>query len=235
MDGAVIGDLLAPARRSDALAYRVVGDPARSHTYDSFCATTWKTANLLRLYGVHEGSTVGVIDAPKDPDSEPTAPTGRAGETPISEVLFAFLGAASLGATVRFDPPGAFESDALVGPAGWIAAYDPGPTGTTIAYGGPPADPEVVHFETEVWSETPIAPPETVDPETPVLAAGDRRYDHQTLLDAAGAFVDRHRLGPDDSVAVAGPLSEPGNVVGAILAPLLAGGMETDDGRILPP
>jgi len=224
MDGAVIGDLTAPSRRSDDLAYRVADDRARSHTYDSVCSTAWKTANLLRLYGVHEGSTVGVVDAPKHPAADPGVTPQRTGETPIPEVIFTFLGAACLGATVRFDPSPALEADALVGPAAWMDHYDSGPTCTSIAYGGPPENPSIVHFETEVWSETPIAPPETVDPGAAVLASGDRAFDHRTLLDAAELFVDQQALTADDSVAVAASLSEPGIVVAGILAPLVVGG-----------
>jgi len=224
MDAAVIGDLVAPSRRSENLAYRVAGDRARSHSYDSVCATTWKTANLLRLYGIHEGSTVGVVDAPKHPDFDPETQRHRAGETPIPEVVFTFLGAALLGATVRFDPPRDLEADALVGPAAWMDAYESGPTCTSIAYGGPPADPSTVHFETEVWSETPITPPETVEPDVSILATADHEYDHRTLLRAGEAFVDQETLTAEDSVAVAGPFSEPGTVVGGVLAPLLVGG-----------
>ena len=224
MDVAVISDLLAPSRRSDDLAYRVAGDPARSHTYDSACTSTWKTANLLRLYGVHEGSTVGVVDAPKHPDVEFGGPPSRVDGTPIPEVVFTFLGAALLGATVRFDPPQDCTVDSLVGPAAWMDAYEPGASCTTIAYGGPPEDPDVVHFESEVWSETPIAPPETVAPDTAVLSTDDETFDHQTLLAAGEAFVDQENLTAADSVVVDAPFSKPGSVVGGVLAPLLSGG-----------
>lgn len=223
MDATVIGDLVDSSRRSDELAYCVAGDRARSHTYDSVCTTTWKAANLLRLYGVHEGSVVGIVDAPKHPDFEPGTSPPTA-ETPIPEVVFAFLGAASLGATVRFDPPADAAVDALVGPAAWLDRYEPGSACTEIAYGGPPEAPSVVHFETEVWSETPIAPPETVDPDAPVLTNDGRTFDHRRLLGAAEAFVEHQDLTADDSVVVDAALSAPGTVVGGILAPLLAGG-----------
>ncbi|CCQ34664.1 putative acetyl-CoA synthetase protein [Halorhabdus tiamatea SARL4B] len=224
MDATVIGDLVAPARRSDGLAYRVAGDPARSHTDDSVCTSTWKTANLLRLYGVHEGSEVGIVDAPKHPDFDPGTTPSRADGTPVPEVVFTFLGAALLGATVRFDPPRNCAVDALVGPAAWMDAYEPGAACTTIAYGGPPEDPDVVHFESEVWSETPIAPPETVEPDATVLTTGENSVDHRRLLQAAETFVDRQNLAAGDTVTPDAPLSEPGSVVGGILAPLVAGG-----------
>lgn len=231
MDATVIGDLVAPAQRSDDLAYRVAGDPARSHTDDSVCTSTWKTANLLRLYGVHEGSVVGIVDAPKHPDFDPGTAPPRADGTPIPEVVFTFLGAALLGATVRFDPPQDRAVDALVGPAAWMDAYEPGAACTTIAYGGPPADPDVVHLESEVWSETPIAPPETVDPDATALTTGEETFDHRTLLGASKDFVDQQNLTAADSVTVDAPLSEPGTVVGGILAPLVAGGtIQVGDG-----
>jgi len=224
MDATVIGDLLAPSRRSDDSAYRVAGDQARSRAYDSICTSAWKAANLLRLYGVHEGAVVGIVDAPKHPDFEPGVLPPRTGATPLSEVVCTFLGAASLGATVRFDPPRDHVLDALVGPADWMDAYEPGAACSTIAYGGPPEDPDVVHFESEVWSETPIAPPESIEPDATALATGEDTFDHRTLLAAGTDFVDRHDLTPGDSVVLASSLSEPGAVVGGILAPLLAGG-----------
>lgn len=223
MDPDVLGDLVAPSRRSDAVAYRHADVPARSQTADSLCGLAWRTANLLRLYGVHAGATVGIVDAPKHPDCDPaTDPVERSG-TPIPEVIVGLFGAALLGGVVRFDPPDSFDGSALLGPAAWTDDYDVGPACTVLAYGGPPSDPSVVHFESEVWSETPIAPPESVSPDVPALATDDRTFSHATLLGAADDVVEEYGFDAGDAVVVDAPLARPGTVVAGVIAPLLAG------------
>jgi len=221
MDPEVLGDLVAPSRRRDAPAYRHAEEPARCWSYETLCTTTWRTANLLRLYGVHTGATVGIVDAPKEPGA--TADDGRDPATPIPEVIGALLGAGLLGAVVEFDPDPDFEGAALLCPAAVAAEAGVGPECTVLAYGGPPADPSVVHFEEEVWSETPIAPPESVRPDADVLAAGRDRFDHATLLGAAAGFADEQGLDDGDTVAVDASLAEPGTVVAGVIAPLLVG------------
>ncbi|WP_136689911.1 hypothetical protein [Halorhabdus amylolytica] len=226
MDPEVLGDLVAPSRRTDAVAYRHGEEPARSQSYDSLCTTAWQTANLLRLYGVHAGATVGIVDAPKHPDDGPS--TGDVGErvpgTPIPEVITTFLGASLLGAVVRFDPDRSFDGSALLCPAAWTESYDVGSGCTVLAYGGPPSDPSVVHLESEVWSETPIEPPESVSPSAPALAADHRTFDHASLLSTAADVVEEYGFVEGDTVAIGASLAQPGTVVASVIAPLLVGG-----------
>jgi hypothetical protein len=224
MELEVLGDFVAPERRSEAVAYRRADDPARSHTYESFCETAWKTANLFKLYGVHEGETVGVVDAPKDPDGRVTGPKARHPTTPIPEVLLAFVGAATIGSAVRFDLDRSFDGAALLCPAAWTDEYETGPGCTTIAYGGPPTEPEIVHFESEVWSETPIAPPESVSPDATALVTAAGAYTHEELLTAATEFVEEVGLAEGDAISIDAALDHPGTIAGGIVAPLLVGG-----------
>ena len=223
MDVEVLGDLVAPSRRSDAVAYQH-DEPARAQSYDNLCTTAWQTANLLRLYGVHEGATVGIVDAPKHPDRPPEATDGRTGGTPIPEVLTTMLGTSLLGAVVRFEPDRSFEGSALVCPADWSEHYTVSPDCTVLAYGGPPTSPSVIHLESEVWSETPIAPPESIDPGTAALAVDGQTFDHATLLSAAKRTIGDHGIEAGDTVAVESLFAEPGAVVAGVIAPLLVDG-----------
>ncbi|QGN06675.1 hypothetical protein Hrd1104_04775 [Halorhabdus sp. CBA1104] len=223
MDPEVLGDLVAPERRSEALAYRRADDRARSHTYESFCATAWKTANLLRLYGVHAGTTVGIVDAPKRPDGQPPTDPTRQATTPIPEVLLSFVGAGTLGANVQFDPAPPFDGGALLCPAAWSEAYETSAGCTTLAYGGPPTDPEVVHFESEFWSETPIAPPESVSPDAALVTTA-REYTHEELLGAAQTFIEDVELEAGDAISIDARLGHPGTIAGGVVAPLVVGG-----------
>ena len=223
MDASVLGDLLDPTGRGDVTLYRHVEQPARSFSYASFRGTAWQTAHLLRQYGVHQGARVGIVDASKDPGPRSQLREGREPGTPIPEVFLACFGAAMQGGVVRFDPPRSFECAALLCPAAWVDEYNPGPSGTVLGLGGPPNDPSVVHFEAEVWSETPVEPPESVSPEAPVLETPDQQYTHAEVLTAARELVERRDLEERDIVSIEAPLTDPGAVVGAI-APLLVGG-----------
>jgi hypothetical protein len=206
-DFAVLGDCVARERRSDRPALRHA-DSGRAYDWRRFCTTAWKVGNYLRNEGVREGATVGV-----------------AGDGP--EPVLTLVGASLLGATVRFDPPtggaqGALK--ALVVPAARVEAFDY-PAGTRyVAYGGDPVDPAHAYFEREVWSENPTAPPDRVQPETPLLAVDGGTVTHGAVLDAARAVVDEWALDADDTVAVRGPLTHPGVVAAGVAAPLLAGG-----------
>jgi hypothetical protein len=172
---------------------------------------------------------VGVLDAPKTPATPAADWTHDPEQTPIPESLLAFFGAALLGAPVRFDPPtveAAAEPlavHALVGPTAWLDAYDCGPQCTALGYGDSPADPSIVHFEKQLWSENPIEPPDRVAPEDVALLTADAEYTHRDLLDAATAVVEEYALTSDDSVAVRTPLSWLGTVVAGVLAPLSVG------------
>lgn len=216
-----LGDLVGPDRRTDALAYELGGNRSRSYSYDSLCTNAWKAGNLMRHYGVREGMTVGVVDGPKDPD-EP-------GPTPIPETVLGLFGGLLNGAAVRFDPPASPDVRVLVAPAAWQDRYELPPGSKYLAFGGPPDDPTVAHFERELWSENPIPMPAEFDPETAALVTEATSFDHPTLLSAAQAVVAEHDLSDGDRVHIDAPLSDPGTVVAGIFAPLVAGGTITTE------
>jgi hypothetical protein len=218
----VLGDLVARQRRSDDPAL-VAPVENRRYDYYRFCTTAWKTGNFWRRRGVHEGATVAVAD------------------DPVPEAIFAFLGAALLGARTEFglpdsagEGPGAGEEAQLdariaVAPHDEVGEYDLAPGSQRVAYGGPPDDPAVAHFERDVWSENPAFPETAIDPGTVALVAGgefpgdERKFSHADLLSAARDVADDGELEPDDEVAVRASLAEPGTIVAGVVAPLLAG------------
>lgn len=199
-----LGDLVARERRSDDLALAAPREN-RSYDYHRFCTTAWKTGNVFRRLGVHDDAAVAVAD-----DPEP-------------EALFAFFGAALLGARTEFGPPYDREARVAVAPREAIGAYDLPPGGQRVAYGGPPDDPAVHQFERDVWSENPAFPETPVDSGTVAIVAGGRAVGHDDLLGAAREVADEWGLEPGDEVAVRASLADLGTVVAGAVAPLLAG------------
>jgi hypothetical protein len=205
-DGAsVLGDLVARDRRSARPALLA---PAvdRSYSWADLCTTAYKSGNVLRYLGVRGGSLVAV-----EPD-------------PVPEPVLAFLGAALLGATTRFEPRGGGEARATLVPVAREDAFDL-PGGSKLAvYGGAPTAATTTHWEAEVWSENPAVHPATVSSTDEALRAGDRSFTHAALLAAAVDVADRVGLAATDAVAVRGSLADPGVVVAGVLAPLYVGG-----------
>jgi len=202
----VIGDLVARERRTDDLAVRT-DSRAGSYSYEKCCTNAWKTGNILRHYGVRGGATVAV----------------DAGDLLTPPPLLALFGASLLGATTRFDPDESPAAKALVVPGARAEAYDPEPGTKTFVYGDVPDDPEFAHFEAEMWSENPTAPPDRVAPTDTALATADGALTHERLLTAAERVVDEYGLDGDDEVTVRAPLAEPGTVVSGVLAPIVTG------------
>jgi len=202
----VIGNLVARDRRTDDLAVRT-DSRAGSYSYEKFCTNTWKTGNLLRHYGVRGGATVA-IDA-GDPLTPPP--------------LLGLFGAGLLGATARFDAADADGPKALVVPSERADSYDAGPGTKTLVYGDVSEDPEVAHFEAEMWSENPTNPPDVVRPDQSVLAAGGEAFTHERLLAASERVVAEYDIEAGDEVAIRAPLTDPGTVAAGVLAPARAG------------
>ena len=206
------------------------------YSYREFATNCFKAANLLGHYGVHPGAAVTVAVGPKEAPGDSGADDGEtsdgetsdggSGEDAIgflgaAEPLLAILGGASVGATVDVRPAEPVESRALVAPA-WRSS-ETAPRCSTLAYGGPPEDPAVAHFEAELWSENPTAPPEHVDPEDPALRADEESYSHETLLAVAGDVVADHGLDDTSQVMLSASLTDPGALVAGVLAPLSVG------------
>jgi len=217
-----VADLVAAGRERDGVVLSVPGRTTDYH-YDDFCTSVWKSGNLLRHYGLRAGATATVAVGPKEPD---TGPEGVLGWLDSADPLLGILGAAQLGATVDLDPTAdtVVESRVFVLPAGWAGEYEAAPGTSLVAYGGPPEETGVVHFERERWSENPMQPPDPPGAGDDLLAG----YTHGALVGAAERVAEEHGLGEGDRVALAAPLAGTGaTVAGAlaagVLAPMLAG------------
>jgi hypothetical protein len=199
--------LLARERRSEKI---VLHDATTDREYDArrLLTNAWKTGNFLHHCGVRSGHTVAVV-----------------GRTP--EALLGFLGAASLGAVIRFGPPASTDARAVIAPTDEIDRFGLPPGGTKIAYGDPPDDAHVEYFERDVWSENPTLAPATVNPDDPVLATDGAQFTHAEVLAAAENVIESVAMQKGETVAVRAPLSRPGTVAAGIVAPLLASAIIT--------
>jgi len=211
----VVGDLLARDRRSRDTA--LVTADGRERTYHDLITNAYKAANVLRYLGAREESVVAVDPAPE------------------WHATLAFLGAARLGAPVRFDP----EAGIAAGDRVVLVAVDdepgvdPRPGTNLVAFGGPPERPETTHWEQELWSENPATPPSSVAPDDAVICgaddgggdrdAGDGDVSHGALLDAAATVIGKHDLTAGSRVAFGGDLSDPRAVAAGLVAPLSVG------------
>lgn len=204
-----LGDLVARERRSDATALRA--DSAdRAISYHDFCTTAWKAGNFLRYLGVGPNDTVAIAD---DPTPEP---------------VLTFLGAALLGARVRFGVQAETVGDeaprVVTVPAAREADFDLPGGSRLLVYGGVPDAPRTAHWEGDVWSENPAFPSVDVHPEAVALATTEgATLTHRAALERAGDLVAERGIEADTTVAVRGSLADPAVVVAGLLAPLLAG------------
>jgi hypothetical protein len=214
LDPETIGDAVARDRRTSGLAIRA-RPSGRTYSYRDFITTSYKAGNVLRYLGVRPGDEV------------------RVAADRVPETVLTFYGAAQLGAVTRFgggtdgDPP-----RVVVAPATREAEIDLPPGHHLAVYGDPPEDPDVTHWETEVWSENPAIHPVAVEGSDPVLAAGDRTYTHGEILAAAERVVSRIDLDTGTEVTVRGSLADPAVVASGLVAPILAGStiVLADDG-----
>lgn len=202
----VVGDLLARDRRSRDLA--LVTPDGRERTYRDVITNAYKAANVLRYLGAREGATVA-IDA-------------RHGFHPT----LAFLGAARLGAPVRFDAAaGVDAADRVVLISVTDETDTTPPAGTNlVAFGGPPERPETTHWEQELWSENPATPPSTVTPTDPVVRDTTGVVSHRQMLSVADAARDAAGIDASTRVVVRTSLTKPRALAAGVIAPLAAGG-----------
>lgn len=199
-----VGELVARDRRTREPALRARTGVNLRYDYYQLCTTAHKTGNFFSHRGVRKEVLVGI-------ESEP-------GGGPI----LSLLGAALLGARVRFDPPHETDARLIVAPGERINKYDLPKGASRIAY-DESTDPAVEAFGESVWSENPWCPtPPEVGPETPLLETEDESYTHGELLDSAEAVVSRWGIKPGDEVAIRAPLARPETVIAGVLAPLLA-------------
>ncbi len=252
-----ISALIANAREREDTFIEAVGRSA-PYTTREFCTNCWKAGNLFGHYGVHPGSDVAVVFGPKPGERNNSGEETELGEETHSPVpegtidsadpLLAVVGATLIRARANLTPETPVETRALVRPAGeqWRNRYPTTARCSTLAYGGPPTQSSVVHFEAKLWSQNPTPPPETVDAETPALVADGSTYTHGQLLAATERIIDSY--GIDESTRIAFPLNptdsnslladfrEPGAFVAGVLVPLYCGGtmvLGSSDGATL--
>lgn len=208
--------LVSAGRERDGTAIEIA-DRVAPYSYDKFCTNAWKAGNLLGHYGAQSVGELAVAVGPK------TGAKAPVGTVDAAAPLLAVLGGTLLGATVDVRPGPAIETRTFVYPAGWGDNYEIPPECTRLAYGGPPEDPSVVHFEREAWSENPIEPPEPVGSDDDALRVDGATYTHETLLDGAADVADRYDIDDEDRVVLAADATEPGALVAGVLAPLSVG------------
>lgn len=215
LDPETLGDAVARERRTSGVALRAQPS-GRTYTYRDFVTTSYKAGNVLRYLGIRPGDEIRV--------------------TPhrVPETILTFYGAAQLGAVTRFEmTTGSPPARVVVAPAARETEIDLPPGHNLAVYGDQPDDPDVTHWETEVWSENPAIHPVAVDSADPIVADGDRTYTHGKVLSAAAKVVSTAELGPGTEVIVRGSLTDPAVVVSGVVAPILAGAtiVLADDGN----
>ena len=204
----VVGDLLARDRRSRDVA--LVTADGRERTSHDLITNAYKAANVFRYLGVRQGATVAI-----DP-------------TPRLHTTLALLGAAALGAVVRFDPIAGTEAGdrAVLIDVADEPQTDPMPGTNLVAFGGPPKRPETTHWEQELWSENPGMPPSSVDPDDAVICGGsDGDLSHRRLLDLARSVITSQRIGSGTRVVLRCDFTDPRSIAAGVIAPLAVGGI----------
>jgi len=215
-----VRDVISRTHRREGLAL-VAPERVTDFGAREFATGVWKAANLFTHYGVGDGRPLAVAVGPKAPP--PDGDPGWLGTA--SDPLFALLGGMCLGAPVdpAPDPSAAVEAPVLVAPTTWLDRFEVSAGTTEVAYGEPPDDPAVGHFERERWSENPIEPPEPLEPERLALRVGERDITHRELVALATEVVDTNDLETVDRVRVAARVDSATRFVAGVLAPLLAG------------
>ncbi|MEZ3114350.1 AMP-binding protein [Halobaculum sp. MBLA0147] len=199
-----VGDLVARDRRRPAPALHATTRD-RTYSYFDLCNTAAKAGNVLRHVGVRPGDTVAV-----DPTAHP-------------ESVLTALGAGLIGATVTFDPAVGEHGDAraLVVHTDREEAVTAPPGTSLVVFGAQPTTEGATHWETEVWSENPMAPPAPTGTDDPAVAVADETVSHRTLLATAGEPAPD----PDTAVVLATGRLDATTYGAGVIAPLAAGGV----------
>ena len=205
LDPETLGDAVARERRTSGVALRAQPS-GRTYTYRDFVTTSYKAGNVLRYLGVRPGDEVRI--APQR----------------VPETVLTFYGAAQLGAVTRFETAtGGPPARVVVAPTARETEIDLPPGHSLAVYGDQPDDPDVTHWETEVWSENPAIHPVAVDSADPIVVDDDRTYTHGEVLSAAVKVVSTAEITPGTEVIVRGSLTDLAAVVSGVVAPILAG------------
>jgi hypothetical protein len=202
----LVGDLLARDRRTRETA--LVTPDGRERTHHDLITNGYKAANVLRYLGVRAGATVAV-----DP-------------TPGFHTTLAFLGAAAVGAPVRFDPEAGIDAGdrVVLASVATASGLDPAPGTNLAAFGGPPERPDTTHWEQELWSENPGMPPSDADPDDAAILGTGRSFSHRDLCSLAAAAVEAAGMDGETRVVLRRPFSDPTAVGAGLVGPLSVGG-----------
>lgn len=212
-----IKELVAAGRDRDGAAIDAL-DRSAPYSYRDFCTNAWKAGNLLSHYGIRPGATLAVLAGPKDATAE-----SEFGDIDSPDPLLAVLGAATVGAEADLTPAEPIDERAAVLPTGWLDRFEFAPGCSLVAYGGPPEDPSVTHFEGQSWSENPTEPPDAVSQADVLLVSGEERFTHEEVVDATVELVERHDMDENTRIALDAPVTEPGTLVAGLFAPLSVG------------
>lgn len=207
-------ELVAAGREREGNALVVEGRPA-PYSYHDLCTNVWKAGNLFTHYGIHADGTLGVVVGSKSAEFDAEDSFGS------SEPLLAVLGGGLVGGLVDVSPVEPVDSAVLVAPAHRDIESTRGCT--RLAYGGPPTDPDVSHFERDLWSENPIEPPESVAGDREFLQVDGDTWTQSAILSVARAVIETHGMADTTRVVLDAPLTEPGAFVAGVLAPLSVG------------
>ncbi|TKX73581.1 hypothetical protein EXE46_13490 [Halorubrum sp. GN11_10-6_MGM] len=201
----LVGDLLARDRRTGDTA--LVTPDGRDRTYHDLITNGYKAANVLRYLGVRAGAIVAV-----DP-------------TPAFHTTLAFLGAAAVGAPVRFDPEAGIDAGdrVVLAPLPVAAELDPAPGTNLAAFDGSPERPETTHWEQELWSENPGTPPSEVGPDDAAIVGPAGEFSHRDLCSLAAAAVEATEMTAETRVVLRRPFSDVPAVAAGLVAPLSVG------------
>jgi len=120
-------------------------------------------------------------------------------------------------------PAEPLDARAVVLPDAWLDRHEVEAGCSRLAYGGPPEESGVAHFERELWSENPIEPPDPVQPGDTVLRVDDETFTHEQLLTAGESTAEEYGLTARDSVGLDASLESAGAVAAGIVAPLTVG------------
>lgn len=195
-----IGELATVNRYGRTVALETDG---QVYSQADLSSTVAKVTNFFSYLGVTGDGTVEI-----DPSITP-------------ENVISFLATARLGGLADFEPTG--DGDVVVVPADREDEFEGGDGTKLVVYGGQPHSPHSYHWETTVWSETPVPYVVRGGPNDPVLATEAAPLRHKDLLDAAEEIVEKYDIDEETTVALRTPLVEPGAVIAGIIAPRSVG------------
>lgn len=216
--------VIAAGRDRDGVAIDGPSRPA-PYRYPDFCTDVWKAGNLYSHYGVQNGGKVAVV-----PRGHPTADVDtrdhstRDGSPPNTAIpLLGILGGAVVGSRVLVPNANPVDAGVVLAHVEDLADVEIVGRSTLLAYGGDSERAEVERFESGLWSENPVEPPETVAPEDGFLVRDGDELTHGELVRAAANVADEYGVEESASVVLAAPLTDAGAVLAGLVMPLLVG------------